>query len=284
MIIRALLGRAVTSLEEAGVETPQLDAELLMAHSLGLSRSQLYAQLDRDLDAETRKTFQAVVSRRVKREPVAYIVGHKEFYGLELRVDPRVLIPRPETETLVEVALTIARQRGLSLLAEVGVGSGAVAIALAVNLPQMEIYAIDSSSEALAVAQENCRRHQVSDRVHLLHGDLLEPLPQPVQLIVSNPPYVSRDELPTLEPEITDYEPLAALDGGADGLEQIRRLVEQAGPHLKPSGMLCLEIGETHALAVNDLVRTAFPSATVAVVRDLAGLDRVVVVATGETE
>ncbi|HEM61405.1 MAG TPA: protein-(glutamine-N5) methyltransferase, release factor-specific, partial [Chloroflexi bacterium] len=114
MIIRALLGRAVTSLEEAGVETPQLDAELLMAHSLGLSRSQLYAQLDRDLDAETRKTFQAVVSRRVKREPVAYIVGHKEFYGLELRVDPRVLIPRPETETLVEVALTIARQRGLS--------------------------------------------------------------------------------------------------------------------------------------------------------------------------
>ena len=125
MIIRALLGRAVTSLEEAGVETPQLDAELLMAHSLGLSRSQLYAQLDRDLDAETRKTFQAVVSRRVKREPVAYIVGHKEFYGLELRVDPRVLIPRPETETLVEVALTIARQRtaiGLEWLSRMALG------------------------------------------------------------------------------------------------------------------------------------------------------------------
>jgi release factor glutamine methyltransferase len=278
--MRELLRQSMADLEEAGVETPQLDAELMLAHALGTVRSQLYAQPDRSLDTETEESFQALVSRRKAREPVAYIIGHKEFYGLDLLVDQRVLIPRPETETLVEVALTIARQRQFSLLAEVGVGSGAVAIALAVNLPQVQIYATDSSPDALAVAEENCRRHQVLDRVHLLHGDLLEPLPEPVELIASNPPYVSRDELKTLEPEITDYEPVQALDGGADGLAQVRRLLEQAAPCLEPSGLLCLEIGATQALAVNEIVRREFPSATVAVVRDLAGLDRVAVVAT----
>jgi release factor glutamine methyltransferase len=278
--MRELLRQSMADLEEAGVETPQLDAELMLAHALGTVRSQLYAQPDRSLDTETEESFQALVSRRKAREPVAYIIGHKKFYGLDLLVDQRVLIPRPETETLVEVALTIARQRQFSLLAEVGVGSGAVAIALAVNLPQVQIYATDSSPDALAVAEENCRRHQVLDRVHLLHGDLLEPLPEPVELIASNPPYVSRDELKTLEPEITDYEPVHALDGGADGLAQVRRLLEQAAPCLEPSGLLCLEIGATQALAVNEIARREFPSATVAVVRDLAGLDRVAVVAT----
>jgi len=195
-------------------------------------------------------------------------------------VDQRVLIPRPETETLVEVALTTARERQFSMVADAGVGSGAVAIALAVNLPRIEVYATDSSSDALAVAEENCRRHQVLDRVHLLQGDLLEPLPEPVELIVSNPPYVSQDEVKTLEPEITDFEPVQALDGGVDGLDQIRRLLEQAGPCLEPSGMLCLEIGASQALAVSEIVRGEFPRATVGVVRDLAGLDRVVIVAT----
>jgi release factor glutamine methyltransferase len=278
--MRQLLRQARAALEEAGVETPQLDAELLLAHSLGTSRSQLYARSDEPLDSETMENFHSLVSRRIEREPVAYITGHKEFYGLDLLVDRRVLIPRPETETLVEVALTAARQRRFSLLADVGVGSGAVAIALAVNLPHIEIYATDSSSDALAVAEENCRRHQVLDRMHLLQGDLLEPLPEPVELIVSNPPYVSTAELKTLEPEITKYEPVEALDGGADGLEQFRRVLAQAGPRLEPSGMLCLEIGANQALAVNDIVRGEFPRATVAVVRDLAGLDRVVVVAT----
>ncbi len=278
--MRELLRWAITVLKDAGVDSPQLDAELLLAHSLGLSRTELYAQPNRAPGKEAEEAFRDLVNRRLKREPLAYILGHKEFYGLDLQVDRRVLIPRPETETLVEVALTIARQREVRLLAEVGVGSGAVAIALAVNLPEAEIYAIDNSSAALDLAVENCRFHDVSDRVHLLQGDLLSPLPEPVELIVANLPYVSPAELATLAPEITRYEPVGALEGGPDGLDQIRRLLEQAGPCLEPSGLLCLEIGATQALAVNELVRCQFREATVALVRDLAGLDRVLVAAT----
>jgi release factor glutamine methyltransferase len=221
-----------------------------------------------------------MVARRLEHEPVAYITGQKEFYGLVLQVDRRVLIPRPETETLVEVALTIGRQNQIPLLAEVGVGSGAIAIALAISLPWTEIYAIDSSSDALTVAEENCRRHGVQDRVHLVLGDLLAPLPEPVGLIVANLPYVSQEELAALAPDITEYEPLGALDGGPDGLDHIRHLLERAGPSLKPPGMICLEIGASQALSVNEIAREQFPAATVGLVRDLAGLDRVAIIAT----
>jgi release factor glutamine methyltransferase len=271
---------AIKTLEQAGIDTPQLDAELLLAHCLRLSRGQLYAQKDRAISAEREEAFKALVNRRLEREPVAYILGHKEFYGLDLEVDARVLVPRPETETLVEVALTVARQRQLSLVAEVGVGSGAIAIALAVNLPEAEVYAIDNSVAALEVAEENCRRHGVSERVHLLHGDLLAPLPEPVELIVANLPYVSTAELAELAPEITRYEPLSALEAGPEGLDYIRRLLQQVGDFLEPSGLACLEIGAAQALAVNELIRKEFPDATVGLVRDLAGLDRVVILAT----
>jgi release factor glutamine methyltransferase len=280
--MRELLHWATTSLTEASIESPQLDAEVLLAHSLGVARSALYASLDEKPQKETEDTFRALVARRMRHEPVAYITGRKEFFGLDLEVDRRVLIPRPETETLVEVALTIARQKQLPRLAEVGVGSGAVAVALAVNLPEVEIYAIDSSADALVVAENNCRNHDVLDRVHLLLGDLLEPLPEPVALIVSNLPYVAQPELQGLAPDITQYEPLTALDGGPDGLDLFRRLLEQAGPCLQPPGMICLEIGATQASAVNDLARVHFPAATVALVRDLAGLDRVAIIVTSE--
>jgi release factor glutamine methyltransferase len=278
--MRELLNWAASALKEANIESPRLDAEVLLAHSLGLARSQLHTHLNQGLDAKAEEAFRSLVTRRLQREPVAYITGHKEFFALDLQVDHRVLIPRPETETLVEVALTIARQNNLSVLAEVGVGSGAIAIALAVNLPSSQVFAIDSSSDALAVAEENCRRHHVLDRVVLLHGHLLEPLSEPVGLIVANLPYVSKEELKTLAPDITQYEPLGALDGGIDGLDHIRRLLEQAGPCLSPSGIVCLEIGASQASAVNDLARKEFPEAAVALVRDLAGLDRVVVIGT----
>jgi len=278
--MRELLAWATTSLTEASIESPRLDAEVLLAHTLGATRSELYARLDEKPQEATEKTFRSLVARRLRHEPVAYITGQKEFFGLELQVDRRVLIPRPETETLVEVALTIARQKRVSLLAEVGVGSGAVAVALAVNLPGAEIYAVDSSSDALAVAENNCLNHNVLDRVHLLQGDLLEPLPEPVGLVVANLPYVAQDELKDLAPNITQYEPLTALDGGADGLDLFRRLLEQAGPCLRPPGMICLEIGATQASAVNELARVHFPAATVALVRDLAGLDRVAIIVT----
>lgn len=278
--MRELLRWATTALKKEGIESPQLDAEILLAQALGLSRSQTLAQLDRPHDSATEDVFRSLVARRLQYEPVAYITGHKEFYGLDLQVDRRVLIPRPETETLVDVALTIARQHGISLVAEVGVGSGAIAIALAVNLPQAEIFAIDASTDALAVAEVNCRRHGVLGRVHLLEGDLLQQLPEPVGLLVANLPYVSHDELQSLPPDITEYEPLNSIDSGGDGLEQIERLLGQAASNLKPPGIICLEIGATQASAVNELARREFPAATVGLVRDLAGLDRVAIIVT----
>jgi release factor glutamine methyltransferase len=278
--MRELLDWAISALAQADIVSPELDAEILLAHTLGISRGQLHLRTNHNLGTATEETFRSLVARRLRHEPVAYITGHKEFFGLDLELDSRVLIPRPETETLVEVAMAIVRQQRLSSLAEVGAGSGAVAIALAVNLPGVEIYATDSSPDALAVAEENCRRHQVLDRVFLLQGDLLEPLPEPVGLIVANLPYVSQAEWTTLAPDITEYEPVSALDGGADGLDHIRRLLQQAGSHLTPSGIICLEIGATQVSAVNDIAREKFPAATVALVRDLAGLDRVAVIAT----
>ncbi len=278
--MRELLNWAITVLREQGIESPQLDAEILLAHALGLTRSQLYARLDSEPNPAVEETFRSLVGRRSQHEPVAYITGHKEFYGLDLHVDQRVLIPRPETETLVEVSLSIARQKDISPLAEVGVGSGAIAIALAANLPSVNIFAIDASADALAVAELNCQRHGVLDRVRLLPGDLLEPLPEPVGLIVANLPYVSHEDLNTLPPDITEYEPLSAIDGGEDGLQHIRRLLAQAASKLKLPGIICLEIGATQAPAVNELAREEFPDATVGLVRDLAGLDRVAIIAT----
>jgi release factor glutamine methyltransferase len=278
--MRELLNWATVALKEEGMESPKLDAEILLAHSLGLSRSQLYAQLEGEPDPDVEETFKSLVTRRLQQEPVAYITGHKEFYGLDLYVDPRALIPRPETETLVEVALAIIRQNQPSVVAEVGVGCGAIAIALAVNEPWLEIYAIDASSEALALAEINCQLHDVLDRVHLLPGDLLDPLPEPVGLIVANLPYVSREELKNLPRDITEYEPLSAIDGGENGLQHIRRLLAQAVSNLQPPGIICLEIGATQASAVNELVRERFPQATVGLVKDLADLDRVAVIVT----
>ena len=278
--MRELLNWAITVLREQGIESPQLDAEILLAHALGLTRSQLYARLDSEPNPAVEETFRSLVGRRSQHEPVAYITGHKEFYRLDLYVDQRVLIPRPETETLVEVSLSIARQKDISPLAEVGVGSGAIAIALAANLPSVNIFAIDASADALAVAELNCQRHGVLDRVRLLPGDLLEPLPEPVGLIVANLPYVSHEDLNTLPPDITEYEPLSAIDGGEDGLQHIRRLLAQAASKLKLPGIICLEIGATQAPAVNELAREEFPDATVGLVRDLAGLDRVAIIAT----
>jgi release factor glutamine methyltransferase len=275
-----LLDGATAVLTAKGIELPQVDAEILLGHILGCARAQLYARLEETPDAAVEEDYNSLIARRLEHEPVAYITGHKEFYGLDLHVDRRVLIPRPETETLVEVSLAVARQHHIPLIADVGAGSGAIAIALALNLPWVEIVAIDASPEALEVAEQNCRRHGVLDRVHLLLGNLLDPLPEPVGLIVANLPYVSRDELKDLPPDITSYEPLSAIDGGQDGLDHIRAMLAQARPNLKPPGIVCLEIGASHALAANELVREYFPGATLALVKDLAGLDRVALILT----
>ena len=267
------------TLAQSALDSPRLDAAILLAHALGITRAQLHAHPRGQPSSAELARYRQLIERRARREPVAYIVGHKEFYELNLFVDNRVLIPRPETELLVEKAIEISQRQ--SVVADVGTGSGAIAVSLAVHLPQALVYATDASPAALEVAVRNCRRHGVEDRVHLLQGHLLEPLPEPVDLIVANLPYVSQAELAQLPPGISRYEPREALDGGPDGLDYIRRLLAQAEGHLEPGGVVLLEIGATQGSAVVALAERHFPAARVGIVRDYAGLDRVVIVSKG---
>jgi release factor glutamine methyltransferase len=272
-------------------DTPRLDAELLLAHVLGWPRARLLAERRHALANAERRAFDVLVERRRALEPVAYLVGHKEFFGLDFVVDRRVLVPRPETELLVEVALERARRWTVDdrrwrpssqsivyrppSIVDVGTGSGCIAIALAVHLPEAEILAVDLSPDALDVAQQNAARHGVVERVRLLQGDLLHPLDESVDLIVSNPPYTILGEI---DEGVRRHEPRAALDGGADGLDTYRRLLAAAPVRLRSGGAVLLEIGATQAAAVSELARKYFPGAEVSVYKDLAGLDRVVAI------
>ncbi len=258
--------------------TPRLDAELLLAHTLGCSRARLLAILHTYPDPAHISAFLHTVERRNTHEPVAYILGQRAFYGLDLLVDKRVLVPRPETEILVEAALAAAGAWSSApsdtfSIVDVGTGSGAIAIALALHLPQASILATDISLEALAVARQNIQQHGVEKQITLLAGDLLTPLPHPVDLIVSNPPYTILSEI---EQGVYQHEPHLALDGGIDGLDIYRRLLEQAPRWLKQNGEILLEIGATQATAVSALFRTLFPNAQINILRDLAGHNRVV--------
>ena len=275
----SVLRWAVRTLTGALVDTPRLDAELLLCQVLAWPRSRLYAHPEHTLSESEHANFLRLVRRRCGREPLAYLLGRKEFYGLDFLVDRRVLIPRPETELLVELAIRkledIESVRPEPSVADVGTGSGAVAVALAVHIPSIGVHALDVSAEALEVARANCHRHGVAARVELLSGDLLAPLESAVDLIVANLPYVTRAELDALPPEISTYEPRVALDGGADGLELVRRLLGQAEEYLRPRGGILLEIGAGQGLEARTLAARHFPDASIEVHRDLSGLDRV---------
>jgi release factor glutamine methyltransferase len=282
MRIDGALAQAATHLANQGVESPRLDSELLLAYVLDANRAAILARPEQQLTPKQLTSFRDLVVRRGNREPLAYIVGHREFYGLDILVDDRVLIPRPETELLVEHALDIASRMPASLrIADVGAGSGAIAVSLAVQLPEATLYALDHSAEALDLLAENARRYHVADRVHCLHSDLLATLAGPVDLITANLPYVTTDEWQELAPEIRTYEPRAALDGGPDGLDLIGRLLATAGAYLRPAGAILLEIGAGQGVAVTALARKHFPHACVRLVQDYAGLDRLVTVETG---
>ena len=277
MLVEEVLAQAVARLGNDGVESPRLDAELLLAHVLGANRAAVLARPDRHLTPKQLTRYRDLVSRRAEREPLAYIVGQREFFGLEFAVDHRVLIPRPETELLVERALQIARSRGRGIqIADVGAGSGAIAVTLAVNLPEATVYALDESAGALVVTARNARHHGVGGRVHCLQGNLLAPLEAPVDVVTANLPYVAADEWQALPPEIREHEPRAALDGGADGLYLIGSLLAVAGPYLQPDGVLLLEIGACQGSAVMALAEQYFPRAGVRLLQDYAGLDRLV--------
>jgi len=220
--LKEALGHARKTLTASKIEDTPLECELLLRYTLKISRTQLYLDPNRELSLQEEVTFRRLIKRRLEGEPTAYITKYREFYGLNFYVDNRVLIPRPESETLVEKALDRVQSCPVATIAEIGTGCGAIAVSLALNLPDVKIYATDISSPALEVAGKNCRRHEVSDKVCLLQGDMLEPLPEPVDIIVANLPYVKLSDIDDRCPE-----PLLALDGGADGLEKIKHLIHQ---------------------------------------------------------
>ncbi len=278
MTIRQALGRARQVLAAHHVEDSPLESEILLRHALSISRVELYSDLDRKLTPEEDKKFWQLAGRRLTGEPSAYITGHREFYGLDFYVDPNVLIPRPETELLVERAIALAKEHAVATIADIGTGCGAIAISLAVNLSSVKIYATDISAAALRVAWPNCQKYGVADRVCRLAGDLLDPLSEPVDLILANLPYVRERELSRVNTH--GFEPSLALDGGVDGLEKIRRLCHQAEAKLNPGGSLLLEIGMGQKEAVTRLLRSLFPKASIEVTQDLSGIDRVVSIST----
>ncbi len=272
--IAQALHNATTQLS-ATSPTPRLDAQVLLADLLGVSRTLLLMEGQCSLGEPDHMRFQDLIARRAALEPVAYIVGHKEFYGLEFAVDERVLVPRPETELLVDLALHWCQQQpiGALQLADIGTGSGAIAIALAVHLPLAHIYAVDLSHDALAVAQANVQRHGVADRVTLLHGDGMAPLPHALDLIASNPPYTV---LANVDENVARWEPHAALDGGGDGGWTLPAgLLHDMPPYLHPNGAVVMEIGAWQGAQAMATAQAIFPHARCTIYQDLAGLDRV---------
>lgn len=278
--------QAAERLARRGISDARLEAEVLARHALGYDRAAYFASLREPLDAAQQARIERLVGRRAQGEPLAYITGHREFYGLDFIVNPAVLIPRQETELLVDKALewaaAWAQRHGhdAPLIADVGTGSGAIAVALACRLPKARALAIDASAAALAVADRNRRRHGVADRVALLQGDLLTALKPGVDAIVSNPPYIASDLLPGLPPDVR-REPMLALDGGHDGLRLTRRLIAQAARRLNRGGALLIEIAPEQAEAALGLARGAFPRAATWVAADGAGRGRCVGVEAG---
>lgn len=274
-----ILKRATQTLSAAGCDTPRLDAEVLLTHVLGQNRAWLYAHPEHMPSPPQLTAYQSLLSRRAEREPVAYVIGHKEFFDLEFIVTPEVLIPRPETEQLVERALQWATDSSGALnIADVGTGSGAIAVTLAVHLPEAHVIAIDTSPATLTVAQRNAARHGVTDHLQCVQGNLLSPLAKSLHLIVANPPYLSQAELTMAPPEVAHWEPRAALDGGPDGLAIIRQLLEMASDRLRAGGALLVEIGARQGARVLTLAHHYFSQATVEIARDYAGHDRLLVV------
>ncbi|HSW31924.1 MAG TPA: peptide chain release factor N(5)-glutamine methyltransferase [Longimicrobiales bacterium] len=267
-------------LEAKGVERGRLDAEHLLAHALGVKRLQLYLQYDRPLDREELDRFRPLLRRRAEREPLQYILGRAAFRHLDLAVDRRVLIPRPETEVLVDEVLGWAKAQGRDGLTalDVGVGSGAIALSLLVEGPFPRVVAVDASPEALAVAGENAQALGLRDRLDLREGPLFSSLAggESFDVVVSNPPYVAEAEMATLEPEVGVWEPPGALFAGPDGLAVLRALVAEGGAHLAGGGLLALEVGAGQAGRVVADIEAVGAYDDVRVRRDLAGRERVV--------
>ena len=272
--LASALSWVARQLSAAGIERARPEAEVIVSFATGRTREHLLIHPDAPLSPDEIARLTALAQRRAKREPLPYVLGEVEFYSLPFHITPAAIVPRPETEILVEAAL--ARAGRARLAVDVGTGCGAVAIAVARGLLELRVVAADISGPALALARRNCQRHGLADRVLLVRGDLLGALSAPADLIIANLPYIRTADFPELEPEVRDWEPRIALDGGDDGLAVIRRLSVQLFDHLCPGGCAAMEVGAGQAEGVAKLLARAGLS-DVEVLPDYAGIQRVVI-------
>jgi release factor glutamine methyltransferase len=284
MTVLELLNWSTNYLRDHQIENPRLNAELLLAQSLNLSREQLYTHFQNQMKQEEKEALRGCIQRRVSGEPLQYILEHQEFWSIDFDVDPRVLIPRPETELLVEQGLSILSKisfKGTPSVLEIGTGSGAIAIALAKEMKDMFLVATDIAGDALILARENAKAAGVLERIKFINGDLFGPLRPSKErnifdLILSNPPYIIRRKISTLPREVKDYEPIIALDGGEDGLSFYRRIISDAFFYLRHGGWLLLEVGLGQSEGVSKLIDGGGHFLRPECVPDLSGIERVV--------
>jgi len=276
--VKKVLDWTIGYLKQHGCESARLDAEILLAHSRNCQRIQLYTEFDAPMTPEERATMRDLVRRRATLEPVAYLVGFREFFGLDFEVEPGVLIPRPDTETLVMTALEVANELPSPRILDVCTGTGCVPVAIAVNCAAAALTAIELDSQVHGIAQRNIEKHKLTDRITLLQGDLFSPLVDDASfdVITANPPYVTDAEMNTLQPDVRLHEPELALRGGADGLDIVRRLIPEAVIWLTDGGALMLEIGEQQGDAVVQLFEASNRYEPAEIVKDLGGRSRVV--------
>ena len=262
--------------KESSMKSPRLEAEILLASVLKCDRVTIYMDYQKPLDEDERKRYRELVKKRISGQPTAYLVGHREFWSLDFEVNPDVLIPRPETELLVEIALELLKNLANPSIADIGTGSGCIAIALAKERKDARIVATDISSKALATAEANARRH--GSRIEFVRGELIEPLrgKYTFDLVVSNPPYIALKNGPQAEPDVIKHEPYIALAGGDDGLAIIRPLVAGAPEIIRPEGRLIMETAMDQAVKVKTLMEETGKYEHVEIRQDLAGLDRAV--------
>jgi release factor glutamine methyltransferase len=276
--VRRVIDWTTAHLKKHGSETPRLDAEILLAHARNCQRIDLYTRFDDVPDEAQRAVMRELVRRRAQSEPVAYLVGHREFFGLDFRVTPDVLIPRPDTETLVVELLDAIKPLETPRVLDIGTGSGCIAIATAVNHLAAQITAGDLSEAALRVARQNAEKHEVLERIEFVQGDLFTPVAkaEPFDVIASNPPYIADAEKETLQSDVRRFEPHSALFAGPTGLEVLSRIIDEAPNHLSGGGILLLEISPEQSEAVTRLINSKEVYGEVRVIKDLAGLVRVV--------
>ena len=281
--IQKILNWIVDYLTGKGIESPRLSAELLLSHVVGLKRIELYTRFDKPVSTEQLDHLRDLVKRAGKNEPVAYLVGRTEFYSMEIKVTPDCMIPRPETELLVERAIEFLRDRntGTQYICDLCTGSGCIAVAIAKNFSDARIFATDICDAALTVAAENVKKHRLADRITILCGDLFDPIISGLDvnefdLIVCNPPYVSTAEYESLDKNVKDYEPKKALLAGINGLDIYYRVIENAPKFLKPEGALMLEIGYAQGQAVKELLEKTGEFAEIKIEKDFHDNDRIV--------